>query len=124
MKNYIWDNDDLPTIRSATNIPGHDPINNRLVRNHLPIIRPSDDVPEENLPTIRSATNVPGHNTIITNLSTRLVRNNLPNIRPSENVPEENFPVIRSATNVPRSRVLSIKPLNALNFLASRMGVK
>ena len=86
LKNYIWDNDDLPTIRSATNVPGHNPLT--------------------------------------TSLHTPLVRNNLPIIRPSENTSEENLSVIRSATNVPTSRVRSIKPLNALNFLASRMGIK
>ena len=56
-------NKDLPTIRSATNVPGHTQVTNILkegsVASNLPIIRPSEHLPDESLPVIRSTTNTP-----------------------------------------------------------------
>ena len=56
--------DGIPTIRSATNIPGKRPRGNRymgrLMREDVPVIR-SAHSESDNLSVIRSATNVPQH---------------------------------------------------------------
>ena len=74
-----------------------------------------------NLPIIRSATNVPELKLDSSVTNRRMFRNNLPIIRSSEDLSTDSLPVIRSASNVPRSKVIVTKPLNSLNFLASRM---
>ena len=73
------------------------------------------------LPTIRSATNTPSLKLTKATLNKGTLRNSLPIIRSSGAVQENNLPVIRSSTNVPRSKVIITKPMNSLNFLASRM---
>ena len=87
----------LPTIRSATNVP----------KNNLPVIRAATHVPGNNIPVIRSATNVS--------------RNYIPVIRPATNVHKSNIAIIRPASNIERSELMTMKSLNALNFLASRI---
>ena len=140
-------NFDLPTIRSATNVPRNNLLRNgiksSLTRNNLPIIRPAENVPgsvpvtmdmnefrlglaktklresetiRDDIPTIRSATNIPRHNFPKNAIRSRLIKNDLPIIRSADNV-NENLPLIRSD----RSRLLSIRPFNSLNFLASRI---
>ena len=74
-----------------------------------------------NLPIIRSATNVPELKLDNSVTNRRMFSNDLPIIRSSEDLSTDSLPVIRSATNVPRSKVIVTKPLNSLNFLASRM---
>ena len=73
------------------------------------------------LPIIRSATNVPELKLDSRVTNERMLRNSLPIIRSSEDLSSGSLPVIRSATNVPRSKVIVTKPINSLNFLASRM---
>ena len=75
----------------------------------------------QDLPIIRSATNTPGPKSTRATKYRKMLRNNLPIFRSSEIVQEETLPVIRSATNVPRSKLFMTKPINSLNFLASRM---
>ena len=75
---------------------------------------------QNELPTIRSATNTPGQVSSVKVIKKGFGNRELPVIRSADNVPST-LPLIRSATNLPRRRLISTKPINSLNFLASRM---